>query len=122
MQTPAQLLQNPRTDPELMQSSHRALQNPEGFNPPYLPQTPRIAPSCPVLTPILFWFSTFFPTCFLDTQKVTFWSPLESPGYFRTAKIFSGAQKNKNFQSSFAVFPVIRAGKRSRVDFGTKKR
>ena len=44
MQTPAQLLQNPRTDPELMQSSHRALQNPEGFNPPYLPLTPRIAP------------------------------------------------------------------------------
>ena len=72
------------------------------------------------LNPVL--FSTFFPTCFQDTQKVTFWSPLESPGYFRTAKIFSGAQKNKNFQSSFAVFPVIRAGKRSRVDFGTKKR
>ena len=44
MITLAQLLQNPRTDPELLQSSHRALQNPEGVNPPYLPPAPRIAP------------------------------------------------------------------------------
>ena len=36
----AQLLQNPRTDPELVQSSHRALQNSEGFNPPPPPGGP----------------------------------------------------------------------------------
>ena len=76
MQAPAQLLQNSRTDPELMQSSHRALQNPEGFNPPYLPQTPRIAP---VWRSKLFWFSTFFPTCFLARFS-------ENPGSPKVAK------------------------------------
>ena len=70
------ILQNSRTDPELVQSSRRALQNPEGFNPPYLPPAPRIAP---VWRSILFWFSTFFPTCFLARFS-------ENPGSPKVAK------------------------------------
>ena len=54
---------------------------------------------------------------FLVVKKVTFWSPLESLGFFRGAKMCFGAKKNMNFQPSFLVFSAIRAGTRSRVDF-----
>ena len=67
-------------------------------------------------------FSKFFFDFFWVAKKVTFWSHRKSTRYIRRAKNFSGASKNKNFPSSFDVFSTIRAGKRSRVDFGTKNR
>ena len=72
----------------------------------------------------------FFTACFrirfeavleqLVWSIVTFWSQKKSTRYFRRAKNFSGASKNKNFPSSDDAFSAIRAGSRSRVDFWTK--
>ena len=116
-------LHNPCKSPaRALQEPCRALQDPEGLNPPYLPLTPRIPPSCPrrVRNGVLI-FDLFFDRL-PDPQKVTFSSQKKSTGYIRRAKNFCGASKNKNFPSSFGVFSEIRAGKRSRVDFGTKNR
>ena len=87
-----------------LQEPCRALQDPEGFNPPYLPLTPRIPPSCPrrARNGVLI-FDLFFDRL-PDPQKVTFSSQKKSTRYIRGAKNFSGASKNKNFPSSFGVF------------------
>ena len=84
----AQLLQNPRTDSELLQSSHRALQNPEGFNPPPPPGGPAHCAGLAhnfVLKTALFSCAVFAPI----------FAPLASPGDPKTER------KSRNFACGF---------------------